>query len=455
MKIREDLLISFRSIVKRPVESFLLILGIALGIGAAGSGVSVVYSSLTESENLLNQPRYKEIIVSTKENTQGMTAPAEEFTSRERVVLTALDLVAKNEVPEVRFAYTNQNERLYFKDFFEKSAGTDDSKNPAIRNGRRQGDRQPEDKKQENNNEGNEKNEYTASKLPVPVIGELPVKLVTPEFFSAYKLYAAKGDMFSQKEVESQKPVLILGAEAAKRLYEDGKAFGRSIVTYRSGVLSITGILEPTGTDLDTMAFMPAVIPDPGMDSRMVGRKMQYFNANLHFSLGDPDDLDKAAAHLKSWFENRYGPNLVTISTPKEAAEAQADRNNRLVTIIFILALAGLLIAAVNVSNIIYSRFMKKRKTIGILKALGAGKQKILHLFFTEALIVNIGGTIIGTGIALFLAGLINSNLGISGFNVLILALGVAGSLIITLLFSIIPALQVIKIPASEAIRYE
>ena len=40
MKIGEDVKISLRSIQKRPVESFLLILGIALGIGATAAGIS-------------------------------------------------------------------------------------------------------------------------------------------------------------------------------------------------------------------------------------------------------------------------------------------------------------------------------------------------------------------------------------------------------------------------------
>ena len=48
MKLGEDMRMSLRSIQKRPVESLLLVLGIALGIGATASGISMIsHSNLT------------------------------------------------------------------------------------------------------------------------------------------------------------------------------------------------------------------------------------------------------------------------------------------------------------------------------------------------------------------------------------------------------------------------
>ncbi|HOV64927.1 MAG TPA: hypothetical protein PLG43_13720, partial [Spirochaetia bacterium] len=75
MKRGEDLTMSIRSIKKRMVESILLIVGIALGVGVAGAGIALVSNSLKASKELLDSPQYKEIVVSLREDNEDLDLP--------------------------------------------------------------------------------------------------------------------------------------------------------------------------------------------------------------------------------------------------------------------------------------------------------------------------------------------------------------------------------------------
>ncbi len=179
------------------------------------------------------------------------------------------------------------------------------------------------------------------------------------------------------------------------------------------------------------------------------------WNTSLYFTVPDFERLDEARSQLCAWFDRAYGPGLVNISIPREEAEITCDRTARLTTIILFLAFSGLLIAAVNVSNILLSRALRKRRSVGILKALGASVTSVFKLFFVEALFVSVGGAVLGAGLALLLSRLMETTMGLGAISGLVLALGVFLAWLITKALAILPAVQASRIPAAEAIRYE
>jgi putative ABC transport system permease protein len=122
-----------------------------------------------------------------------------------------------------------------------------------------------------------------------------------------------------------------------------------------------------------------------------------------------------------------------------------------------------LLIACSNVANLLIDRAAHRSKEVGVRTALGASRGQIIRIFLSEALVLAIGGAVLGVVIAKF---------GIDGFNraiastdppsfidirlfppVLIFALGV--SLLATLLAGLIPAIQSSRTDISEILKDE
>jgi putative ABC transport system permease protein len=288
---------------------------------------------------------------------------------------------------------------------------------------------------------------------PEPVLEEMTGMRVSLDYFSAWNLQVAEGSLFTQKELEESVPVMVLGSELAETLFEDGLSLGREVLVFRT-LYRIIGILEPTGSIADETAFVPAQLIDmeriPQFARQFIG-----LNTTLHFTVYEPERLDEAKAQLTDWFDRTYREGEVVITIPRTEVEAAQDRTSRLVSVILFLAVAGLLIASVNVSNILLGRAMRKRKNVGILKALGASIRDVFGLFFIEALVLGVSGAILGTGLSVLISRLMV--IAISGGAVvsIMLFLGILAAWAVTTSLTVIPALQASRIPAAEALRYE
>lgn len=437
MKIAEDYKMSFRAIRRRPVESLLLILGIALGIGATAAGISMVSNSIQERNTLLSSTQYKEITVQVRENADEMELPARLSEDGEDVILSYTDLDAKYDVSEIEYAYlADRTEfRLISNEFGpgrEMPQGSDEEETAV------QFEQPPEAPEVDG---------------PQPVLDEVTGLRASPEYFSAWNLHTANGSLFTQQEMENDDPVMVVGSILGETLFEDGVSLDRELAVFQT-IYTIVGVLEPTGTSIDETAIVPAQAVDTAR-LQDFGRMMQNGGATLHFAVYDSDRLDEAKAQLTTWFEQQYGEGQVVVSVPREEVEAAQDRTSRLISVILFLAVAGLLIASVNVSNILLGRAMRRRRNVGILKALGATVRSVFGLFFLEAFLIGAAGAAVGTGISLLISTLMSGSGEGGAIASLLLFAGIFGAWIVTTALTLFPALQASRIPAAQALRYE
>jgi putative ABC transport system permease protein len=441
----EDFKMSFRAIRRRPVESFLLVIGIALGIGATAAGISMISGSIEEQNAILDSTQYKEIVVQVREEAEDMELPALPSVEGEDVILSWSDLDAKYDVSEIEYAYLAESAvfRLNMSGFGMEHGMEPDAESPdAAANGG-------------NTAEATrfEMPEIPEIEGPEPAFDEIAGLRASPEYFAAWNLAANKGSLFTQQEMEDGDPVMVLGSALGETLFEDGVVLGRELVVFQT-IYTIVGVLETTGTGIDETAIVPAQAVDVASLSGM-GRMMQGGGSALYFTAYDSNRLEEAKAQLTVWFEQVYGEGQVIVSVPREEVEVAQDRTSRLVSVILFLAVAGLLIASVNVSNILLGRAMRRRRNVGILKALGASVRSVFSLFFLEAFIIGAAGAIAGTGISMLISALMAS----SGQDVAIISgllfVGIFGAWSVTTILTLFPALQASRIPAAQALRYE
>ena len=448
MKTGEDIRMGLRWIKGRPVETLLLIFGISLGIGATSAGIALAGRTAAEARELLSSTQYREIVVAARESADDMEVPAMARTETEMIILTTADLAAAKEAQDVQYAYVANRMDLRLGSFGMPEGGAPPEGMPADGGG---AGGPPADFAPPEGEAATEEVELPEG--PQPTVEQIMGFEVSPEFFSAQEMTAAQGSLFTTDDMTDSKPLLVLGSTLAQTLYEDGQPLGRQVLSRRQ-LYTIVGALEPTGTAYDAMAFTTATMVElSGGEAR--ARMFMRFDSTLHFTVADASRLEQARAQLESWFEGTYGAGSVVISIPRYAAESARDRNGRLVTVILLLAVSALLIAAANVMNILGSRAMRKRRSVGILKALGATRQGVFTLFFLEALTIGAFGAVLGAGFSALISILMKETMGLGGISPAFLAAGITGASILVTALDIIPAMQAAGVPAAEAIRYE
>ncbi len=449
MKRGEDLLLSTRSVSSRVVESVLLVAAIALGIGAAGAGIAMMAGTASQSKKLLALPEYREIVVSTRTDTEEMDIPAIAISDDSSdVVLTTIDLKAADEAPDVRYAYVANRTRFHLGDFQfgrGQAAGqnTDGTGSSGADSGGAGSPDTGDDGSDRTADSSDSENQAEMSRFD-----ELDGYEVSPEFFASNGMNAAEGSLFTADDMISGEPMLIYGAALARDM---NGAVGEQIMV-RGEMRTVVGILAPTGTNYDKMAFAPTIMLDlQGLTE--VPRRYRRWGSTLRFSVDDVNRLEQARSQLETWFSRTYGPGAISITVPRAEAEAAKIRASRLAAVVLFLSLAGLFIAAVNVSNILYSRMVRRHRDVGILKALGASMRDVFRLFFSEAMLLGVLGAAVGIGVSVLLSRLMVNTLGFEKISVIVLALGIIGAWLLTVILTVFPALQAARVPAAEAMR--
>ena len=127
------------------------------------------------------------------------------------------------------------------------------------------------------------------------------------------------------------------------------------------------------------------------------------------------------------------------------------------------IGLIALIIATLGVADALLAAIRERRREIGILKALGARDRDVLRVFAFEAAMVGLIGGVVGTvagwAVARAVAAVVNGYLtgqGLSGVgldvNVLFVAGGIAGSVLLSLAAGTMPALRAARLSAREAV---
>ena len=89
---KESNLIMKRRFLGRILESGLLIIAVALGVGAAASGLSLFFHTNKYNNELLKSPEYREIIASSNNFLADMDVPVAERENNQYVSLSTNDL---------------------------------------------------------------------------------------------------------------------------------------------------------------------------------------------------------------------------------------------------------------------------------------------------------------------------------------------------------------------------
>lgn len=406
---REALRLSVRSLTQRPAESLLLILNVALAVVAASAGITLAGAGTAISERLLASLRYREIVVSIgidrRHKARDMKLPARPKLPSS-VTLATEDLHGARSVsPAVRYAYLTD----------ERSWGI-----------------------------------TNLASEPQPQRRALHGMVVTPDYFAARNLTPSAGRLFTDAEAAGGEPVMVLGSWLGATLFKDGAAVGRTFHSdghqYR-----IVGVLAPNRNSPNSSAFAPFGVATVETDAV----RLHIDDRRMHFTVADRRALAAANEQLTQYFDAAYGPGVLHVSDPQAQAHLIAGRFRGVVRAVLFLSVSVLTVAALYLANIFAGRALRKRRSAGILRAMGATAGGVFAVFAVETAVIATIGAAAGLGVAALLASEISYRIGVKVSAAGPLLAGLGLSLTIVAACSLLPAAAAARAPAAETIRYE
>ena len=139
-----------------------------------------------------------------------------------------------------------------------------------------------------------------------------------------------------------------------------------------------------------------------------------------------------------------------------EQAEQLQQLSSSSNSLLLWIAGISLLVGGIGVMNIMLVTVTERTQEIGLKKALGARRRRILQQFLTEAGVLTGIGGILGVAAGIGLAKLISSVLGTpTAISVPAIAVAVIFSMLIGIIFGLIPAVKAAKLDPIAALRRE
>ena len=211
------------------------------------------------------------------------------------------------------------------------------------------------------------------------------------------QLVMHRGRFLPEGDISRSVPVCVLGKTLARELFGNEDPIGQWVRIGESrfrvhGVLESFGI--SLGFDMDDIALIP------------VASAQSLFNTfSLFRTIVEARERDllptAKAALLKIIKERHEGEEDVTIIS-QDAILATFDRIFLALTLtVSGIAAISLVVAGVLVMNVMLVAVSQRTAEIGLLKALGASKNRIVALFLTEAAFLSMIGGLIGIGVGL------------------------------------------------------
>jgi putative ABC transport system permease protein len=311
----------------------------------------------------------------------------------------------------------------------------------------------------------------------------LSVEMVSATYFQLLRVRAALGRTFSADEDQTPgtHPVVLIGDGLWKRRFgSDATVIGRTM-NLNKVQLTIVGVLPPDfkGQKGTAEAWVPMMMAPqltfarrllspfanwtevigrlkPGVSLSQAQSEMGIVAAKISEAIPAPPQL-----------AGKITPESIKLTSLKEAKLDPAIGRSFLV--LFGAVAFVLLIACVNIANLLLGRSISRRKEIAVRMALGATRWRLLRQLLTESVVLSLAGGLLGLLVALWGIELLstfkpevqaqqgsylsvldfskaNLDAQVLGFNLLL-------SILTGVIFGLLPALHSSRTDVNEALK--
>ncbi len=233
------------------------------------------------------------------------------------------------------------------------------------------------------------------------------VTAIDGDYFEIKKLGVSSGRTPTSQELQRGEKVVVIGTDAAERLFPSLDPIGREVklggVPYR-----VIGIAEAQGSALGISFDNFLIAPWHSQARRLLNSRPNIVDAVIIQSpseLSMKENMELVRASMRGIRRLRPAQkDNFTLQTADSALEFWNKIKRYLVLAGIALPAIGLVVGSIVIMNIMLVAVSERTREIGIRKALGARRRDILSQFLIEASTLGTVGSAIGVALGIGLA---------------------------------------------------
>jgi len=260
------------------------------------------------------------------------------------------------------------------------------------------------------------------------------------------------------KKGDVLKTVLGYNYQLDNKIFKKKIKLGDTIII-KDKEVEVVGFYEEVGNPQD----------DSNVYLTYEGFKELFGKDNFSYIIAKADEgvnVKELSENIKERFRKhkgiKKGKEDFSVQTFEQLLEVFGNIIIIINAVLVMIALISLVVAAINIANIMYTAVLERTKEIGIMKAVGAKNKDIVFLFVLEAGIIGLVGGIVGSFFGFIVSKIgeyIAQTKGLAmlkpAFPIWLILFCLGFAFFIGIISGFFPALQASKLNPSDSLRYE
>jgi ABC-type antimicrobial peptide transport system permease subunit len=306
-----------------------------------------------------------------------------------------------------------------------------------------------------------------------------PIRGTEPSLSEIYAWRIVEGELFTNEDVAAAAPVAVVGRSAAEELFGAGFDAVGERVRISDREFAVAGVIDAANAEQNESVYVPVTtlqqvlgirhlqtidvaIEQAGEATRIsedIARILRARHGHV------PDDFTvktQAAANVTKGLYTSVAAfalaNMARLDevTLQEMSSTLARASTTMTALLASIAAIALLVGGIGIMNIMLVSVTERTQEIGLRLAVGARRRDVLVQFLVEALVLSLGGGLVGVALgvasAQALTVLLEWPTDVGGWTIA-LAFGIAAAVGIG--FGFYPARRASRLDPIDALRYE
>ena len=266
------------------------------------------------------------------------------------------------------------------------------------------------------------------------------------------------GTFLSSLAVDRGLRVAVLGPTTVASLNRTPADIVGATVTINGIPFTVAGVTQPKGgsgfSNPDDIVFAPI----SAVKSRFTGASTLR---TIGVSLEDPSQLAVVESEIQALLRQRHqlastASDDFTMVSQDQLLTVASTTTETLRNFLIGIAAIALIVGGIGIANTMLVSVRERVREIGTRKAIGARRRDISLQFLVEAIIVTLGGAVVGVLLGVALTGPVGSAVNVPAHPSLAgIALAFGSALVVGVLAGYWPARQAARLDPVEALRYE